>query len=138
MMGGAGPGYGPGAMMGGYGPGYGPMMGGYGPGIMGPGMMGGYGYGRLPDLTPEQRSKIAEIQREYRGRQWPLMQQMHELMWADGAAAPDEQAQRRDYDKIAALQKQMFENSLESRKRIDTLLTPQQREEMRRGRRGPR
>ena len=90
----------------GYGAGYGPMMGGYGgPGMMGgyggygPGMMGGYGmgpgmmgggYGYLRDLTPEQRTKIAEIQRDARARQWPLMQQMHELMWSDAA---DEQAQ---------------------------------------------
>lgn len=144
MMGGYGPGYGPGpGMMGGYGPGYGPgpMMGGYGPGMMGgygPGMMGGgYGYGRLPDLTPDQRSRIATIQRDFRARQWPLMQQMHELMWGDGTAT-DEQAQRRDYDKLAALQKQMFENMLESRKRMDEVLTPQQRDEMRRGWRAPR
>lgn len=138
---GAGPGSGPG-----YGPGYGPgMMGGYGPGMMGggygmtgPGMMGGYGYGyggRLPDLTAEQRAKVAEIQREQRARQWPLMQQMHELMWAD---AQDEETQRRDYDKLAVLQKQMFESHLETRKRIDAVLTPQQREELRRGWTGPR
>jgi Spy/CpxP family protein refolding chaperone len=126
MMGG----YGPGGMMGGYGPG---MMGGYGPG----GMMGGYGYG-LPDLTSEQRTKIAEIQREQRARHWPLMQQMQELMWADTAGSYDEQAQRRDYEKLAALQKQMFENSLETRKRIESVLTPQQRDEWRRGGRGGR
>lgn len=128
-------GWGPGAMMGGYGPGAGPgMMGGYGPGP-GWGMMGGgggYGYGALPDLTPEQRGKIAEIQRESRARQWPLMQQMHELMWNEGAPY-DEQAQRREYDKVASLQKQMFENQLDTRKRIDAVLTPQQREQLRRG-----
>lgn len=145
MMG-YGPGYGPGPMMGGYGGGYGPgpMMGGYGPGMMGggagwgPGMRGGYGYGALPDLTADQRTKIGDIQREYRARQWPLMQQMHELMWGDGSGTFDEQAQRREYDRVAALQKQMFENALESRKRIDAILTPQQREELRRGPRRPR
>jgi len=50
MMGGYGPGYGPGNMMGGYGPG---MMGGYGSGsapAYGPGMMGGYGPGYGPGM----------------------------------------------------------------------------------------
>lgn len=130
----------PGPMMGGYGPGG--MMGGYGPGMMGGygGMMGGYGYGygALPDLTSEQRTRIAEIQRDQRARQWPLMQQMHELMWAEPSGSYDEQAQRRDYDKLAGLQKQMFESSLETRKRIESVLTPQQREEWRRGGRGGR
>jgi Spy/CpxP family protein refolding chaperone len=104
-----------------------------GPG-MGPGMWGGVG--NLPaSVSAEQRSKIAEIQRDARKRQWPLMQQMHELMWPDAAGesgAFDEQAQRRDYDRMAALQKQMFDNMLDSRKRIEAVLTPQQREEMRR------
>jgi Spy/CpxP family protein refolding chaperone len=139
MMGpGGGPGYG---MMG---PGYGvPGAGGYGhgygmPGMgMGSGMWGGTG--NLPaSLSAEQRTKIAEIQRDVRKRQWPLMQQMHELMWNEGTGEPgalDEQAQRRDYDRVAALQKQMFETMLESRKRIDAVLTPQQREEMQRARR---
>jgi Spy/CpxP family protein refolding chaperone len=128
-----GPGYGvPGA--GGYGHGYGYGMPGMG---MGPGMWGGTA--SLPaNLSAEQRTKIADIQRDVRKRQWPLMQQMHELMWNDGTSEPgalDEQAQRRDYDRVAALQKQMFETMLESRKRIDAVLTPQQREEMQRARR---
>lgn len=149
---GYGPGYGPGAhraMMGRYGPAGsgpgGPMGGpGYGYGMMGPGMMGGMmgpgtmGYGPLPaDLTAEQRRQLAEIHREFRARQWPLMQQMHELMWDEGAPS-DEQAQRRAYDKFAALHKQMFENRLAMRKRIDALLTPQQRESLRGGARPPR
>lgn len=136
--GGAGPGFGygmgPGGGYGmGMGPGYGagPGYGMMGPGGfgMGPGMMGGWGVYPL-DLTGEQRASINQIQREFRGRQWPLMQQMHELMWTD---SPDEQAQRRSYDQAAALQKQMFENMLEARKRMDGVLTPQQREQLRRG-----
>ena len=104
-------------------------------GMMGPGTMG---YGPLPaDLTAEQRRQLAEIHREFRARQWPLMQQMHELMWDEGAPS-DEQAQRRAYDKFAALHKQMFENRLAMRKRIDALLTPQQRESLRGGARPPR
>ena len=134
MMG-PGYGYGPGMMGGGYGMmgpgGYGMMgPGGYGGG---PGMMGG-GWGALPsDLSAEQRGKIAEIQREFRKQQWPLMQQMQETMWDSGSGPQDEQAERRDYDRVAALHKQMFENMLASRKRMEAVLTPEQREQMRKG-----
>ncbi|HYD76388.1 hypothetical protein [Ramlibacter sp.] len=154
MMGGYGPGmmggYGPG-MMGGYGPGmmggYGPgMMGGYGPGMMGghghgmmggfgPGMMGGYGMAWPADLSADQQARIAEAQQAFQQRQWGLMQQMHQLMWSANAPGRpfDEQAARKHYDDSAALHKQMFENSLELRKRMDAVLTPQQREQMGRG-----
>lgn len=131
-----GPGYGMNPDYGGGGPGNAGPGYGMGPGHgMGPGMMGGW-RGLPPDLTPEQRKQIAEIQREQRSRQWPLMQQMHELMWADDSTEPgafDEQAQRRNYDRLAGLRKQMFENQLEARKRIEAVLTPQQREQLRRG-----
>lgn len=130
MMGGdgAGPGYG----SGGYGMGPG-MMGAYGPG-MGPGMMGGYGpeiYG--PDFTDEQRTKIAEIQNEFGRKQWALMEKMRAVGGTPGDGKYDEQAARKAYDAMADLRKQMFENSLEARKRMDGLLTPKQREQFGRG-----
>ena len=144
---GYGPGYGMGPGMmggyGGYGPGYGMgpgMMWGYGggPGYygMGPGMMwgyGGYGYG-IPNLTDEQRAKVAEIQKEFRNKQWALMQSMHELAWnqadlyRDGKL--DEKSARKAFDAMTGLRKQMFENSLEARKRMDSVLTAQQRKEL--------
>lgn len=135
MMGGGG-GYGPGpGMMGGYGMGPG-MMGGYG---MGPGMMRGYGPGNtgpysIPNLTDEQRTKINDIEKEYRQKQWQVMEKMHDLnfqsqgLYRNGKF--DEEAARKSYDAMAALRKQMFENSLEERKRVDALLTPQQREQL--------
>jgi Spy/CpxP family protein refolding chaperone len=138
MMGGGG--YGPGY---GYGPGPGMMGGGYGPGMMGPGGYGGYGmggpgmmggWGALPaDLTADQRGKISVIQRDLRKQQWPLMEQMQEAMWDNGSAAPDEKAERQQYDRVSALHKQMFENMLASRKRMEAVLTPEQREQMRKG-----
>lgn len=156
--GGVGPGYGPGYGQGGYGPGYGmgPGMmggGGYGPGQgygMGPGMMGGGygpgygmgpgmmgGFGRLPsDLTPEQRTQVVRIQQEFQRKQWAVMQSMHALRWPAGGGpggAFDEQAARKNFDAMTALQKQMFENSIEARKQIDGVLTPQQREQLRAG-----
>jgi Spy/CpxP family protein refolding chaperone len=147
MMGGYGPGYGMGpGMMGGYGPGYGMgpgMMGGYGPGYgMGPGMMGGFGpgFGYGADLTDEQRDKIAEIRQELADKHWELMGKMHRqggpMSEAFGPGPIDEKAARKAFDEMAAAQKQMFELSLQARKRIDMVLTPEQREQMRRGWRG--
>lgn len=144
---GYGPGYGMGpGMMGGYGPGYGMgpgMMGGYGPGSgMGPGMMGGYGpgFGYGMDLTDEQRDKIAEIRQELADKHWELMGKMHRqggpMYQAFGAGPLDEKAARKAFEEMAAAQKQMFELSLQARKRIETVLTPEQREQMRRGWRG--
>ena len=157
MMGGYGPGYGMGpGMMGGYGPGYGMgpgMMGGYGPGMMGPGMMGGYGpgYGMGPgmmggfgggwgyglDLSPEQRAKIADIQQEVSQQRWQLMDKMHDSMGpmfqAFTGGEFDEQAARKAYDVMADARKQMFELSLQSRKRMHEVLTPEQREQLKRG-----
>lgn len=134
---GYGPGYGPGMMGGGWGPG-----GGYGPGMMGgygPGMMGGWGghgalYG-LSDLTADQRKAIDQARQDFWKKQWPLMQAMHSAMWngeQDLGKPFDDQAARKNYDAIAALQKQMFDNMIEMRKHIDAVLTPKQREELQR------
>lgn len=163
---GPGGGYGPGAgmgpgMMGGYGMGPG-MMGGYGgngmgpgmmggggmgPGMMGggfgmgPGMMGGYGgYGYGLDLSEEQRAKIAEAQQDFAQKHWELMGRMHQqggpMSYAFGPGAIDEKAARKAYEAMADAQKQMFELSLQTRKKIDAVLTPEQREQMQRGWRG--
>lgn len=148
---GAGGGYGPGPGPGGMGPGTGTgMMGGgaYGPGAgyggMGPGMMGGgpgmggmggmhheglmWGLARL-DLSSEQRASIAKIQGEFDQRRWDLMRAMH----AQGGQHQrmfDEQGERRSYEAMAALHKQMFDAHLDARKRILEVLTPQQREQL--------
>ena len=135
MMGGMGPG-----MMGGMGPG---MMGGYGmgPGMMGgvgPGMMGGYGgLGRL-NLNDEQRAKIGEIQQDVARKQWELMGKMHEQGFHMQQFGPgvDENAARKAYQAMADAHKGMFELSLDSRKRIESVLTKDQLEQLRRGWRG--
>ena len=150
MMGGYGPGYGPGygmgpGMMGGYGPGYGmdPGMMGYGGGYgMGPGMMmggcGSYGYGWAGlNLTDAQRGKIAKIQEESAHQRWDLMGKMHEQgfklreLYASGKL--DDAAMRRAYDTMAAMRKSMFENDLEARKKLDAVLTKEQRQQLRGG-----
>ncbi|MFZ3322580.1 MAG: Spy/CpxP family protein refolding chaperone [Usitatibacter sp.] len=126
---GMGGGYGPG----GYGMGPG-MMGAAGPGYgMGPGFMGGHGLANL-DLTAEQRTKIEGIQHDFEHRQWKLMEGMRELMWQqrDTSAGGkfDEKSARQAYDAREQLHKQMFENSLEARKQIDAVLTPEQRQKL--------
>ena len=52
---------------------------------------------------------------------------------AGAAGQFDEQAARKAYAAMADLRQQMFENWLEQRKRIDGVLTTQQREQVRRG-----
>ena len=110
----------------------------YGPGMMGG--YGGYGYGYGLNLSDEQRSKIAAIQREDYEKRWKLMDKMHEeggpmdLMWGPY----DEKAARKAYQQMAEAQKEMFELNLQTRKRIDAVLTPEQREQMQRGWRGRR
>ncbi len=122
--------------------GMGPVMmgGGYGPGYgMGPGMMGSYGPGGYGvDLSAEQRAKLAEIQKDVQRKQWDLMGKMHEqgspMHEAFSSGKFDEQAARKAYDVMTTAHRQMFEISLEARKRMDAVLTPEQREQMPRGR----
>lgn len=155
---GMGPGYGGGYGMGpgyggGYGGGYGPgngmgpgMMDGYGPGWgMGPGMMGGYGPGRGAgawgrgglaqlDLSADQRKKIGEIEGETARAMWALMGTMHEQRYRMNGAEPlDEDAARKAFDAMTEARKAMFELQLQARKRIDAVLTPEQRDQLRKG-----
>jgi len=144
MMGGYGPGgyrMGPGmmgpGMMGGYGPGgsgMGPGM--MGPGMMGPGTMGGYGAYAGLNLSDEQRAKIAEIQQDVSRRQWELMGKMREQGFQmhrfDAPGTADDSAARKAYQVMADARKAMFENSLDARKRIDAVLTKEQREQLQR------
>lgn len=122
---------GPGMMGGYYGGGSG-MMGYYGGG---PGMMGGCGMGfgwNFPALSPEQRNKVTDIQRDLRRKQWELMDKMHDNAQFNPYQGGkfDEQAARKAFDVANGLHKQMFENCLDAQKRTDALLTPQQREQL--------
>ncbi|MBI3156874.1 MAG: Spy/CpxP family protein refolding chaperone [Burkholderiales bacterium] len=153
---GPGGGYAPGAGPGrGHGPGWGPdscpmmagagpMGGGPGPGMMGagpgPGMPGMMGPGMLRglqqlELSAEQRSRIEAIQDEARQQQRALMQSMHAQGGARGERRGpfDSEADRRDFDAMAAQHRQRFELHLRTRERILELLTPEQREQLGRG-----
>jgi len=142
MMGGYGGGWGMGpGMMGGYGGGWGMgpgMMGGYGPGGgAGPGMMRGYGgdaYADL-DLSADQRKKISDIREQTGKAMWQLMGTMHEqdyhMNGMMGPGALDEQAARKAYESMAATHKAMFDMQLEARRKVDAVLTPEQRDKLR-------
>ena len=134
-------GMGPG-MMGGYGSGgygMGPgMMGGPGGYGMGPGMMGGgfrgEAYAGL-DLTAEQRQKIAAIEQATAKAQWQLMGTMHQQgyhMYGMFGPGIDEADARKSFQTMAETQKAMFEMQLEARKKVDGVLTKEQREQLRR------
>jgi len=128
-------------MMGGYGGGYGMgpgMMGGYGGGYgMGPGMMGGYGneaYAGLK-LSAEQQKKITAIQKETSKAMWQLVGTMHEqgyhMHGMFGPGAFDEAAARKAFQTMQETQKAMFDMQLEGHKKMDAVLTKEQRDQLR-------
>jgi Spy/CpxP family protein refolding chaperone len=146
------PGAGPGMM----GPGYSTdSNAGYGPGRRGgfgmmggrgmPGMMGGMGYGMglggmgalvALDLTEPQRKQVLSIQDEVRKKNWAAMGAMQDEMAKvrDGFWA----GEKRDRAAILAgnrrmfeIRQQMLENSLDAAEKIEQVLTPQQRAQLR-------
>jgi Spy/CpxP family protein refolding chaperone len=132
-------GMGPG-MMSGYGGGYG---GGYG---MGPGMMGGYdrspatmfGYSTEAysglDLTPEQQKSIVAIQEQANRSMWTHMGTMHgqgnHMQGMFGPGQFDESAARKSFQSMSEAQAAMFELQLDARKKIDAVLTKDQRDKL--------
>jgi Spy/CpxP family protein refolding chaperone len=126
------------ASMDGYGSGYRMqqgMMYGMGQG-MGPNMMFGYSneaYAGL-DLTAEQQKSIASINAQAYKAMWPLMGTMHgqgyQMQGMFGPGPVDEAAARKSFQTMAETQKSMFELQLDARKKIDTVLTKDQREKL--------
>ncbi|MCM5569837.1 Spy/CpxP family protein refolding chaperone [Burkholderiaceae bacterium FT117] len=150
MMGGYGPGWGMGPGM--MGPG---MMGGWGAGMMGPGMMGGWGSGMmggagfgmmglgagralwLPDLNDKQRAELSKIQDETRRKQWEIAGKMQDEMAKirdamDASGKRDRAEVMAAFDRMTALRKQRLEIALDTAERVDQVLTPEQREKLRR------
>ena len=138
MMGGYSSGYGMGpGMMGGYGGGYGMgsgMMGGYGA------MMGGYGGGMMGlnslNLSDEQWTKIDKLTDELRQKHWALMSAMmnesSKLRSLYRQEKPDPAAIGKIYQQIFDLKRQMIESSIEQQNHIQDILTPEQRQQLRR------
>jgi Spy/CpxP family protein refolding chaperone len=85
-------------------------------------------------LTPDQRSKVNEIERDLKRKQWKLIGSIRELRWkqqdAFRAAELDVDAVRRTYEEISALRKEMFDLAVDGRKRVESILTKEQRVEV--------
>ena len=131
------------AMMGGHGKERGMMGGGMmgggmmGGGMMGGGMMGGHGFGALESLglNDDQKGKVRDIERDTQKKRHALMGSLLELRWQAEdnarAATVDDAAARKQYDAMAAVRKQMFEIGLDAQKRMEAVLTPEQRAQLR-------
>ena len=123
---GPGYGYGPG-MMGGYGPG---MMGGYGPGMMGEGGM----FAALK-LTDEQQQKIFDLQEQNRRKNFDTMSKMRaetfQLRRLYNADQIDEKALLEQQKKVDELRRQVMAARLETHKQVESILTPEQRKQLR-------
>ena len=133
MMGGHGGGYGSGYGMG---PG---MMGGMGMGMgmgMGPGGMRGNPDGALASLklSADQRKQIADIRATSSKAMWQLMGTMHEqddhMRGMHGLGAVDEAAARKSFQTMMQTRQAMFDLQLDTRKKIDGVLTKEQREQL--------
>lgn len=130
---GPGYGYGPGMMGPGYG--YGAGMGfGHGPGY---GMMRGYNAGLLEalDLTDEQRDKILSIQEDMRAKNWSTMGKMRSetfrLQRMYAAESVDANALADQQKKVDELRRELLKAHVESRKQIESVLTPEQKKQLR-------
>ena len=109
---------------------------GMGPGMMGPGMQGG----AIPNLTDEQRKQLSSIRREASDKHWNLMgkvrtERLH-LQDLYSAESADPDAIGAQQKKLLALRQQMIDVSVDAQKRVDALLTKEQKEALRTWRRG--
>jgi len=125
------------------------MMGGYGGYGMGPGMMGGYDMGpammggselgvigRL-DLNDDQRRQITRVEDDLRKKNWDVMGKMQDEMVnlrdaTSGSGKRDRAAILAANKRMSDLRQQMLEDSLDANDKAEALLTPQQREQVRR------
>jgi Spy/CpxP family protein refolding chaperone len=111
------------------------MMGGYGMGgdMMGPGMRALSGL----DLNDSQRAQVSKIQDDIRHKNWDLMgksqDEMAKLRDAYLASGKlDRKAILDSYKRIDELRLQRINNSLDAVEKIEDVLTPQQREQLKR------
>lgn len=117
------------------------MMSGYrnggGPGSQGDDATGhsmtrDYGLDPALNLSLEQRDGIFAIQDALRRKHWDLAgsirEQQSRMDEQYASKAPDDAALSKRYRNMSALRQQMFDLSLDARRQIDAILTPQQRE----------
>lgn len=113
---------------------HGGMNGGMGRGDMGPGMfVSERAFGKL-ELTAEQRTAMTSVQDETRSKNWELMgevmkvnNRIRDLYAADTF---DEKALNQAYSDLASLQQKMFVSGSEARTHMLSLLTDEQRQQL--------
>jgi len=117
-------------------------MGGYGDYETGRGMMGDYGLGQVSrlDLSDQQRDQINKLRDQLRRQHWDIMGKMMDerskLQDLYAEDKPDPEKIGAVYDEIAKLQKEMVQTRIETRNKIQDVLTPQQREQLKTWRQG--
>lgn len=91
------------------------------------------------ELSPDQQSRIGQIQQEALQKDLGLRQQigneqqkLRQLLLQD---KPDPKAVGEAYDKVAQLQRQLIQSRVEAQNRIEVLLTPEQRHQFQQNRR---
>ena len=103
-------------------------------GNMGPGMNPDNYYGL--NLSDDQREKIAVIQKQARKEQWDIMTQMREeqykLQELYYAQRPDPSAINAQAAKIEQLQRKLIQANIDAQKQVESVLTPEQREQLQR------
>ena len=115
---------------------------------MGPGMMGGYGMGMGPGgmrgnpdaawtnlkLSADQRKQIADIRATSSKAMWQLMGTMHEqddhMQGMYGPGNMDEAGARKSFQTMTQTRQAMFDLQLDTRKKIDAVLTKEQHEQL--------
>ncbi|HEU0188891.1 MAG TPA: Spy/CpxP family protein refolding chaperone [Gallionella sp.] len=115
------------------------------------GMMGGHGSGMMMesphmgmimslDLSDEQRAKINKLSDELKHNNWTtkglIMDESAKLRDLYAADRRDPSAIGKEYQKIFDLQRQMIEATITSQNRIEDLLTPDQRTQLKNMRHG--
>ena len=87
------------------------------------------------NLTEEQRAQVTKIQRELKRKQWDLIGSLRELRWKhqDALSAPefDPERARKTFEAIVIVRREMFEAALNARMGIESALTKEQREQLR-------
>ena len=110
------------------------MHGGMGRGGMGPDMFGSErAFGKL-ELTAEQRTAMTSVQDEARSKNWELMGEVmkvnNRIRDLNAADTFDEKALNQAYSDLASLQQKMFVTGSEARTHMLSLLTDEQRQQL--------
>lgn len=90
--------------------------------------------GNFLDLTPEQRDKLKELRDAQREQNKALFEEMRKLRLEMRELMYEPEANEKEikilYDKITSLRAEQFSRSLEQRKAIRKILTPEQLEKL--------